>query len=68
MSEAYGLARAGYVVERPRERHLTPYEVDYVTGARNRPRPVSWSNIAAQLNRCEHDIRFCCDPTYEAGE
>lgn len=47
-----------------RDRTLTPYEVAFVAKARSQGRPVSWTNISIQLNRSEHDIRVCCDPTY----
>lgn len=48
-----------------RDRTLTPYEVAFVAKARSQGRPVSWTNISIQLNRSEHDIRVCCDPTYQ---
>lgn len=63
-NDPYGVGGSSATFVQRRERNLTAFEIAWVTRLRGQSRPVSWSNIAAQINRCEYDIRACCDPEF----
>ncbi len=56
-----------HALHAPRRRGgLTLAEVAFVET--RRASRMSWSAIARQLGRCEHDVRCACDDTYGDDE
>jgi hypothetical protein len=53
-----------HALHAPRRRGgFTPAEVAFVET--RRAARMSWSAIARQLGRCEHDVRAACDDDFE---
>lgn len=58
------LPDARHALHAPRRRGgLTDAEMAFAET--RRAARMSWSAIARQLGRCEHDVRCACDPDYE---